>query len=294
MPLPGSLIERLCEHLSRHAGQPVDIEQAVPVGGGSINDAYRLHTTHGTWFAKVNSADRFPSLFEAEADGLRRLAATGTLRTPAVIAHGEDHDDSYLLLEHITTGLRTPAFWTAFGEGLAHLHRHSAPHFGLERNNYIGALPQVNTPADSWPAFFLHARLEPLVKQARDRRRLEAATALRFERLYTRLDQLFPPEPPALLHGDLWSGNFLCDAEGRPVLLDPAVYYGHREMDLAMARLFGGFEPGFFEAYQHTHPLEPGWAERVDLCNLYPLLVHTLLFGGTYARQVEEGLRRYV
>ena len=242
MPLPGSLIERLCEHLSRHAGQPVDIEQAVPVGGGSINDAYRLHTTHGTWFAKVNSADRFPSLFEAEADGLRRLAATGTLRTPAVIAHGEDHDDSYLLLEHITTGLRTPAFWTAFGEGLAHLHRHSAPHFGLERNNYIGALP----------------------------------------------------EPPALLYGDLWSGNFLCDAEGRPVMLDPAVYYGHREMDLAMARLFGGFEPGFFEAYQHTHPLEPGWAERVDLCNLYPLLVHTLLFGGTYARQVEEGLRRYV
>ena len=110
MPLPGSLIERLCEHLSRHAGQPVDIEQAVPVGGGSINDAYRLHTTHGTWFAKVNSADRFPSLFEAEADGLRRLAATGTLRTPAVIAHGEDHDDSYLLLEHIASGLRTPAF----------------------------------------------------------------------------------------------------------------------------------------------------------------------------------------
>jgi len=294
MPLSGSLIERLCEHLSRHVGGPVDIEQAVPVGGGSINDTYRLHTTHGPWFVKVNSADRFPSMFEAEADGLRRLAATHTLRTPAVIAHGEDHDDSYLLLEHIPGGLRTPAFWTAFGTGLAHLHRHTAEHFGLERSNYIGSLVQRNTPADTWPGFFIHTRLEPLVKQARDRRRLEAGTALRFERLYARLENLFPPEPPALLHGDLWSGNFLCDTDGRPVLIDPAVYYGHREMDLAMARLFGGFERAFFEAYHAHHPLESGWAERVDLCTLYPLLVHTLLFGGTYAQQVAAGVRRYV
>ena len=117
--------------------------------------------------------------------------------------------------------------------------------------------------------------------------------AFRFERLFHRLDHLFPSEAPALLHGDLWSGNLLGDAQGRPVLIDPAVYYGHREMDLAMTRLFGGFDPGFHTAYQAEWPLEAGWEERVDLCNLYPLLVHVNLFGGSYVAQVEAVLRRF-
>jgi fructosamine-3-kinase len=294
MPLPGSLAERLGEHIARHAGAYSEVEQAVPVGGGSINDAYRLDTAAGRFFVKVNSADRFPSMFEAEADGLRRLRDAKALRVPSVIATGEDHDDAYLLLEWIEEGAKTLAFWESFGRGLARLHAHTRERFGLDRDNYIGSLKQVNTPEPDWPGFFVHHRLEPQLKLARDRKRMEAGASFRFERLFAKLDRLFPKEAPALLHGDLWNGNFLCDTEGRPVLIDPAAYYGHREMDLAMTRLFGGLDPAAYDAYQAEWPLEAGWEERVDLCNLYPLLVHVNLFGGGYAAQVEAVLRRFV
>jgi fructosamine-3-kinase len=293
MPLNGSLIERLSEQLSRHVGTSIDVEASASVGGGSINDAYRLETEAGRFFVKVNSADRYPSLFEAEADGLRRLRTAGPLRVPEVIAHGEDHDESYLLLEWVEGGLRDTGYWERLGQGLARLHQHSQAVFGLDRDNYIGHLVQRNTPERDWASFFIHQRLEPQLKLARDRRRVEGGMAFRFERLFHRLDRLLPSEPPALLHGDLWSGNLLVDAEGRPVLIDPAVYYGHREMDLAMTRLFGGVDAALFTAYQAESPLEAGWEERVDLCNLYPLLVHVNLFGGSYVAQVEAVLRRF-
>ncbi|MFZ1692867.1 MAG: fructosamine kinase family protein, partial [Flavobacteriales bacterium] len=161
-------------------------------------------------------------------------------------------------------------------------------------DNYIGSLKQVNTPAADWPSFFIHQRLEPQLRMARDAKRVEAGMAFRFERLFAKLDQLITVEPPALLHGDLWSGNFICDANAQPVLIDPAVYYGHREMDIAMTKLFGGFDSGFYAAYNDAWPMERGWEERMDLCNLYPLLVHVNLFGGGYAAQVEAALRRFV
>lgn len=293
MSLPGSLIERLSVHLTRQMGHPVDIERAQAAGGGSVNDAFRLDTDAGRFFVKVNHADRFPSLFEAEADGLRRLQVAGVIRTPKVIAAGEDHDESYLLLEHIDTALPGPGFWEGFGTALAALHRHTAEKFGLARANYIGTLRQDNTPHPDWATFFIQCRLEPQVKMARDRKRIGDGDVLRFERLYRSLPELFPVEAPALLHGDLWNGNFLCDTHGQPVLIDPAVYFGHREMDLAMARLFSGFDPAFHQAYQAAWPLQPGWEERVDLCNLYPLLVHVNLFGGTYAAQVHTILARH-
>ncbi len=300
MPLSDSLLERLSERLSQHTGSPVDIEHEFTVGGGSINDAYRLDTNEGRFFVKVNPGsrpatptDRFPSMFEAEEDGLRRLAAAGVIRVPNVIALGEDHDDSYLLLEHIGGGARTEAFWEDFGRSLARLHAHTRDRFGLERDNYIGSLKQVNTPHERWDEYYIHSRLEPLVKMGRDRQHLGMGDVLRFERLYMRMPALFPTEGPALLHGDLWNGNFLCDEHNAPVLIDPAVYYGHREMDIAMSRLFGGFEPAFYAAYQHERPLEQGWEERVDLCNLYPILVHLNLFGGGYAQQVAGILKRF-
>lgn len=293
MPLIGSLVEQLTKHLADHCGRPVVVEREVPVGGGSINDSYRLDTDQGPFFVKVNTADRFPSMFEAEADGLRRLRTAAAIRVPRVIATGEDKD-SFLLMEWVEPGLKTGAFWAEFGRSLAALHRNTASTFGLERGSYIGSLKQLNTPHERWPEFFITCRLEPQVSMARDRKRIGAGDVLRFERLYAKLEGLFPKEPPALLHGDLWSGNFLCDADGVPVLIDPAVYYGHREMDLAMTRLFGGFEEGFYTAYNETWPLEAGWQERVDLCNLYPLLVHVNLFGSGYVQQMESVLRRFV
>lgn len=293
MPLSGSLIERLREDLSQHAGHAVDIEREVPVGGGSINDCYRLHTDAGLFFVKVNAADQHPSMFAAEADGLHRLGSTRAVRVPNAIAFGEDHDTSYLLLEHIDGGSKSATFWEAFGRSLAQLHRNTSPSFGLQQNNYIGTLKQVNTPNSSWAQFFITDRLELQVRMARDRKRLGDGAVLRFERLYAELPSLFPVEPPALLHGDLWSGNFLCDASERSVLIDPAVYYGHREMDIAMTKLFGGFDDAFYGAYNSERPLHDGWQDRLDLWNLYPLLVHVNLFGGSYAAKVEAILQRF-
>lgn len=297
MSLSQTLTDRLAAHLTQHLGRVVEVRHADPVGGGSINDAYCLNTSAGRWFVKVNAADRSPSMFTAEADGLLRLGATEAVRVPAVIATGEvraeGRDESYILMEWVEQGLRTAAFWETFGRALAALHRHAAATFGLEVDNYIGTLPQVNTPEGDWPTFFIRHRLEPQLRMARDRKRVEAGMAFRFERLFHQLDRLFPAEPPALLHGDLWGGNHLCDAGGRPVLIDPAVYHGHREMDIAMTRLFGGFDPAFLTAYQEEWPLEAGWEERLDVCNLYPLLVHVNLFGGGYVAQVEAVLRRF-
>ncbi|MBK9175227.1 MAG: fructosamine kinase family protein [Flavobacteriales bacterium] len=294
MALKGSLIERLGELISRHTGSYAELEREVPVGGGSINDCYRLDTNLGRFFVKVNAADRHPSLFEAEADGLRRLRTAGVIRVPEVIALGEDHADAFLLMEHIDSGLKSEGFAMALGQGLARLHASTNPTFGLERDNYIGSLRQRNPPSDHWSAFYIAARLEPMVRLARDHGRLDDATMLRFERLFRRMEGLFPKEPPALLHGDLWSGNVLCDAAGGPVLIDPAVYYGHREMDIAMTKLFGGFDAPFYQGYNEQRPLEQGWENRIALAQLYPLLVHVNLFGGGYAQQVREALSKYL
>jgi len=298
MALNGPLAEQLVEHLAGHLGRPVRIHGDRPVGGGSINDAYRLDTSEGPFFVKVDPGGS-PDMFAAEADGLGRLRATGVVRVPEVIATAEvdgpgGRNASYILLEWVEHGLATESYWAALGRSLAALHRHRAPTFGLERDNYIGRLKQVNTPHDHWAEFFVACRLEPQVRMARDHGRIGDGGVLRAERLFTRVEQLFPPEPPALLHGDLWSGNVLCDAHGLPVLIDPAVYHGHREMDIAMTKLFGGFEADFYSAYNDAWPLETDWEERTDLCNLYPLLVHVNLFGGGYVQQVEAVLKRFV
>lgn len=293
MPLPAALSERLSEELSHHCGTLVRIRDEVPVGGGSINDCFRVDTDGGSFFLKVNAADRHPSLFEAEADGLLRLAATGAVKVPTVIAFGEEAGMTYLLMEHVPTRTRTPAFWAALGISVAALHSTTSGSVGLDRSNYIGTLQQPNTPCPTWSEFFVTQRLEPQLHLALDSNRLDGGDAFRFEELFSTIDRLFPKEAPSLLHGDLWNGNILCGANGEPVLIDPAVYYGHREMDLAMTHLFGGFDEAFLDAYNTALPLQAGWNERIDLCNLYPLLVHTNLFGGSYIQQVRNILRHF-
>ncbi|MEM9024402.1 MAG: fructosamine kinase family protein, partial [Bacteroidota bacterium] len=163
----------------------------------------------------------------------------------------------------------------------------------LERNNYIGSLPQTNTPRPDWTSFFIEQRLEAQCRMARDAGAIGPELLRAFDRAFHRLDGFFPEEPAALLHGDLWMGNFLCTSDGKPMLIDPAVYGGHREMDLAMTRLFGGFAPAFYQSYADTYPLENGWEERVPIANLYPLMVHVNLFGGHYVQQVAQCLRRF-
>lgn len=294
MPLSRTLTEHLEAVLADQAGQPATIQQADETYGGSINDVYRLETSAGRFFLKVNGADQFPSLFVSEVKGLELLRGSGELRVPDVVAQGEVGNTTFLLMEYVAPGEEDRDFQSRFGQALAKLHRHSRDSFGLDHDNHIGLLAQINTPNRDWVEFLVQCRFEPLVKMAHDSQRIHPGDVLRFERLYAKLPEWIPAEMPALLHGDLWKNNYIAAEDGQPVLIDPAVYYGHREMDLAMTKLFGGFDREFYEAYNEEEPLEKGWEDRMDLCNLYPLLVHLNLFGGSYANRVGAVLRRYV
>ncbi|MEJ2596144.1 MAG: fructosamine kinase family protein, partial [bacterium] len=186
-----------------------------------------------------------------------------------------------------------PDFWEEFARLLAELHKNTQPYFGLDHDNYIGSLVQSNFRHDAWTDFYREQRLEPQLRLAREAGHFNRNVTRAFDRFYHRIERIFPAEPPALLHGDLWSGNFMVNENGSAVIIDPAIYYGHREMDLGMSMLFGGFDRRFYSAYDQHFPLEPGWQERMDYCNLYPLLVHVNLFGGGYVQQVEQIIRRF-
>jgi fructosamine-3-kinase len=268
--------------------------QVQPVGGGSINQTFKL-TTHSTsYFCKVNSATKFPHLFETEVKGLQLLGATGHLKTPAVHSCFIEYGQQILVLEWMEEGQRTDAFWKQFGAGLAALHHTKGAQFGLDHDNYMGSVAQSNARSGNWVEFFTGQRLIPMVKQCADQKLLDSSTQAQFELLYTRLFKLFEDEPPSLLHGDLWSGNFMCTTGGEPVLIDPAVYYGHRSMDLGMTTLFGGFHSLFYESYHYHYPLPTNYADQWKVCNLYPLLIHLLLFGRSYLPQIQSTLRQLV
>jgi fructosamine-3-kinase len=284
---------RLAAELVSRVGAAVGdaVVDAEPISGGDINEAYALRLRDGRRVFMKTNARAAPGMFEAEAHGLAWLAEAGALRVPTVLAV----EPRFLVLELLEAGRRVADFDERLGRGLAALHRASPGSFGLDADNFIGSLPQSNTTHATWPEFLRVERFEPLVREVIDRRRAPAAWARRFERLYARLAELTgPPEPPARLHGDLWGGNLHADERGEPVILDPAVYGGHREVDLAMMRLFGGFGARVFAAYEEAWPLAPGAAERVALYQLYPLLVHVSLFGGGYVGSVESALSTYV
>jgi hypothetical protein len=230
-------------------------------------------------------------MFEREADGLSLLRKTGEIRVPEVVCSGYAGPYAYLLLEFIQSGRKISKFMDDFGRSLARLHRHTADAFGNNRDNYMGALLQQNKYHKDWVSFFIEERLEPQVLLGK--KYFSSSSISCFERLYNRLGEFLPNEPPALLHGDLWSGNLMVSAEGKACLIDPAVYYGNREVDLAMTTLFGGFESSFYDAYLEEFPLNKGWQERLDIYNLYPLLIHLNLFGSGYLGAVEQIIRRF-
>ena len=268
-----------------------------PLGGGDINDAHAATLADGRRvFVKTNaSAD--PRMFPAEARGLDWLRDAGALRIPAVLAvsSGKASEPAFLALEYLEPAPHGRGFDEELGRGLAAMHRYGAASFGLEIPNFIGRLPQSNTPAGSWPEFFRDQRLEPQLRLAERSGRAARSLRAKLERLYARLDDLVgPAELPARLHGDLWGGNLHSDAAGAPCLVDPAAYGGHREIDLAMMKLFGGFGPRVFAAYEEAHPLAAGHEERVELYQLYPLFVHLNLFGEGYLASVERAVTRYV
>jgi len=283
----------LKEILSEKYKSTIEINNISAVSGGSINETFIISTNTGKFFVKKNSALLYPEMFEKEALGLQILSGKSILKVPDVIATGQFENTAFLILEHIESGKKRSGFWNYFAEGLAQLHKNSADHFGLDHDNYIGSLHQSNRKQDNWIAFFMTERLEKQLKLARDHGRIGKAVVQSFENFYRVLPEIFPIESPSLVHGDLWGGNYMVDKIGKPVIIDPAVYYGHREMDLGMSQLFGGFDNEFYDAYNRYYPLEKGWQRRMDYCNLYPLMVHVNLFGGAYLNSVQSILRKF-
>lgn len=267
---------------------------ARPVAGGDIHRAVLLETADGrSCFLKYNNSPRASEMFRTEALGLALLGASRVIAVPKVLKHGTAGEWSFLLLEYIPPGLKNRIFWENFGYSLAVLHGTTSAQFGFAHDNFIGSLPQSNTRHDTWASFYTEERLLPQMRLARENDRLQIADEKLLVNLCKKLPAVCPEEPPALTHGDLWSGNFLCNTENKPVLIDPAACFSHRETDLAMSRLFGGFDAAFYRQYEEFRPLEPGFDERVEVYQLYYLLVHVNLFGGGYADSVRSILRRW-
>jgi fructosamine-3-kinase len=277
-------------HIGVATGRPFQARRQRSVGGGCINRAAVIDDATGSYFVKLNSAGRL-SMLEAEAEGLAALGEARTLRVPRPICAGIAGGDSYLVLEYIDLGGRLDA--ARAGRGLARLHRRTAPGYGWHRDNTIGSTPQRNGWMNGWVDFWREHRLGFQLELAA---RNGFARELRGpgDRLLIGLGDLIGHRPAAsLLHGDLWGGNIGATREGEPVIFDPAVYFGDREADLAMTELFGGFGSDFYAAYREEWPLPPDYATRKTLYNLYHVLNHLNLFGGSYlgqAGRMIEGL----
>jgi len=282
---------RITREITHLSGQPCRLGQVQELGGGCINRAFVVRDGMAAWFVKLNAAHRL-DMFEAEAAGLRALAATRTLRVPQALGTGLADGEAFLVLEYIPFGRQGPGGGAEAGRRLAQLHRHSQDRFGWDRDNYIGSTPQTNTQSGDWAYFWREQRLGPQLERAR-RQGFAGRLQDRGRRLLELCPALLDHAPlPSLLHGDLWGGNMAYDTAGDPLLFDPAVYYGDREADLAMTQLFGGFGGDFHAAYREAWPLDPGYSLRRDLYNLYHILNHLNLFGAGYLAQALDMIER--
>jgi fructosamine-3-kinase len=268
--------------VSQQTGMQLRANTAREVGGGDIHRAYRLDSDSGPVFLKLNVAARMEQLL-AESAGLQMLTDAGVVRVPAVIDCGEASGWAYLLMEWMDLSGGGPACSSRLGAALAALHTCTAPSFGLGRDNFIGASPQPNGWSRSWVEFFRDRRLGFQLRLAASKGMPDLEK--QGQQLLRVMDGLFRDYQPvaSLLHGDLWAGNWGCLDSGEPAIFDPAVYYGDRETDLAMTRLFGGFDGAFYQAYERAWPLAPGWQLRGELYQLYHVLNHANIFGGAYA-----------
>lgn len=290
MSLPAALHDALSDRVRE------EVTSAVPVSGGSIANAFRVETDGASYFLKFGDAD-VARTFPGENAGLNALNdAESPLRVPSVMATAAPTDarPGFLLMEWINAGHKARRFWETLGDGLAQLHRTTGDEFGFADDNFIGRLPQSNAWMTNWATFFREQRLEPQVRMARERDRWRAEWDRPLDRLYRRLAEILPADPPpSLVHGDLWNGNLMVDSLGTPTLIDPAAYYGHREVDLAMTELFGGFDAPFYDAYRAAWPLASGYDTRREIYNLYHRINHLNHFGAGYANGVHSTLRAF-
>lgn len=268
------------------------IKRITSLLGGDINDTYKIHTSDNVYALKVNRRDAFPEMFQKEKLGLESISKTGT-KAPDVILTFSDSEYQFLLLEFIEESPVDPSFWKNFADDLVKIHQSFSNDFGLEYDNYIGSLHQDNTQKPSWENFFIENRLMPLVKSGYDDNLLHVKHLIHFENFYKKVNEIIPQEKPSLLHGDLWGGNLMKGKNNTPVFIDPAIYYGHREVDISMTQMFGGFDNSYLTFYNEIFPLEKGWEERIKIHNLYPNLVHLNLFGLGYLSGIESVIKEF-
>jgi len=280
----------IAEHIQRSTGEPFTAGRHQGVGGGSINDAYVITGNNQAYFVKLNRAG-LVNMFEAEAAGLVEMAGSHSVRVPRPVCHGVSGSHSFIVLEYLELGSGDSNH--ALGQQLATMHQTTREQFGWDRDNTIGSTEQVNTWCDDWIEFYgRHRLLFQLSLPGAQRFGAQLVSA--GEELVDNLDVFFESyrPVPSLLHGDLWGGNYATARDGAPVIFDPAVYYGDREADIAMTELFGGFGRCFYDAYNESWPLDPGYGVRKTLYNLYHVLNHLNLFGGGYGSQAYSMIGR--
>lgn len=285
----------LSRMLFQVTGQELSVTNVLMQSGGCINMSVKAVTDQGDFFVKWNELE-YADMFEKEARGLRLLGKTDTVKVPEVLGYGQVEEKAFLVLEFLEKGRGYAEYWEDLGEGLAALHLHQQPEYGLDHANYIGKLHQDNGKEASWLTFFKEHRLNHQLGLAIYNGFVDEGFVRDMKTFFTKLPNLLPDSPASLLHGDLWNGNIMSVSTGRAAFFDPAVYYGAREMDLAMTRLFGGFDQRFYEAYHAVYPIPGSFEALVDVYNLYPLMVHVNLFGPNsgYSGSVRRIISRYL
>lgn len=280
--------------VKEHFVDDLGVEKITPIHGGETNIGFRLDSSVGKYFLKVNPKEDFHDMLEKEALSLKLLNQTEIITVPKVLAVGKKEKVNFMLMDWVEKAEPNRLFWENFGFDMASFHQNkSFPFYGFVTDNYIGSLKQPNMGCNSWSDFFIQQRLVPLVGDAYDKNIIDQLTVQKFEALYSRLPDIFSDEPPSLLHGDFWYGNYMCNKEGKAVLIDPSCYFGNRIMDIAMSKLFGGFPDQFYHAYNSVWHLPYGWQDAVEIANLYPLLVHANMFKGQYGEMIKNILYRF-
>ena len=285
----------LSNNLSQHLQSVLDcpIESSSRLSGGDISDAFFLSCPAGNFFLKINTDPNATAMFLTEALGLKRMASIGAIKTPEVITHGKIEHEAFLLMEFVKAKRPEDQDFARLGHQLAALHKSTSDLYGLDFDNFIGSLDQSNTNHRSWSEFYVGQRLLPQLKLAVQRGGLDINEIPSESRMLNVMDKETAQVEAGFLHGDLWSGNYLIGEDGTPYLIDPAIYYGHNEVDIAMTRLFGGFEPAFYSSYRELIPKPDNEQTLHELYQLYYLLVHLNLFGRSYYRSVHNILLRY-
>jgi fructosamine-3-kinase len=269
---------------------------AERLDGGSVNTSFRVNFGNGfTHMIKLHAAHDNKDFLEKEVRGLKLLKDTGVVNIPEIFQNGTYGDYQYLILEYVQPGEVTPSFWENLGRSVGRLHRIKKFVFGLDHDNYMGALSQSNAQGPDWIEFWRDKRLLPQIQIAKTKNTIPPQDLPKWNKLIENIAKFIEPHTPVLLHGDLWKGNFLVGSANKAYLIDPATYYGHPEVDLAMTKLFGGFDDRFYSAYMDENKIDPTWTERIDIYNLYPILIHhNIMKTGNYYKTAIDIVKKYI